>query len=69
MEEDVDSDKVSSSLDVTAAKFLWTALESSDGTRIFRRRHNVAADGGVPVNVKVFQLSGPTHSKILRRRG
>ena len=57
------------SMDVTAAKFLWTALESSDGTRIFRRRHNVAADGGVPVNVKVFQLSGPTHSKILRRRG
>ena len=52
-----------------AATFLWTALESSDGTRIFRRRHNIAGGDGLPADVKIFQLSGDTHSKILRRRG
>ena len=56
-------------MNVKAATFLWTALESSDGTRIFRRRHNIAGGDGLPANVKIFQLSGDTHSKILRRRG
>ena len=58
-----------SNVPVKAATFLWTALESSDGTRIFRRHHNIAGGDRLPADVKIFQLSGDTHSKILRRRG
>ena len=29
----------------------------------------IAGGDGLPADVKIFQLSGDTHSKILRRRG